>query len=108
MLLEAIRDLGFTEPTEIQARTIPPALAGKDLAGLSQTGSGKTAAFALPALQSLDLSRGEPQVLILAPTRELAVQICSDVELLGRKIKGLRAVTCYGGAGIDQQIRQLK
>jgi len=107
-LLEAIHDQGFESPSPIQALAIPPILAGKDIVGLSETGSGKTAAFTLPALQMIDLDADEAQVLILSPTRELCVQVCEEVHRLGKHVKGLRAVPVYGGTPIDRQITQLK
>ena len=82
-LLAAIEQLGYERPSPIQALSIPPALAGKDILGLSATGSGKTAAFTLPALSKLDVKELHPQVLILCPTRELAVQVCEEVHRLG-------------------------
>ncbi|MBC8127679.1 MAG: DEAD/DEAH box helicase, partial [Gloeobacteraceae cyanobacterium ES-bin-144] len=90
-LLAAIETLGYEKPSPIQAMSIPPALEGHDLVGLSATGSGKTAAFALPALALLDLKASYPQVLILCPTRELAVQVCEEVHRLGAKMRGLHA-----------------
>ena len=107
-LLAAVQKLGYTEPSAIQAKAIPPALAGKDLIGLSQTGSGKTAAFALPALQGVDLRDSKPQVLVLAPTRELAIQISSEIHRLGSTLPGLGAIAVYGGAPIDRQIKILR
>lgn len=107
-LLAAIEDLGYERPSPIQALSIPPALAGRDLVGLSATGSGKTAAFALPALAKLDLAAKYPQVLILCPTRELAVQVCEEVHRLGTKLKGLQATPVYGGAPMDRQLRALR
>lgn len=107
-LLEAITEMGFESPSPIQAKTIPLALEGHDLIGLSQTGSGKTAAFALPALARVDASRAEPQVLIVCPTRELAVQVCEEVFRLGGKLKNLRALPVYGGAPIDRQLKGLR
>ena len=74
-LIEGIQRLGFESPSPIQAETIPVALSGKDIVGLSQTGSGKTAAFGLPALNMIEIDRKETQVLVLCPTRELAVQV---------------------------------
>ena len=74
-LLRALAEVGYEAPTPIQGATIPPLLAGRDLIGQAQTGTGKTAAFALPLLTRLDLSKGKPQVLVLAPTRELAIQV---------------------------------
>ena len=81
-LVEGIQRLGFESPSPIQAETIPVALSGKDIVGLSQTGSGKTAAFGLPALNMIDIDRKETQVLVLCPTRELAVQVCEEINRL--------------------------
>lgn len=75
-LLEAIEHLGYERPSAIQSLAIPVAMEGHDIVGLSQTGSGKTAAFVLPALAKMDVNRRKPQVLILCPTRELAIQVC--------------------------------
>lgn len=108
VLLSAVLDMGFESPSPIQAKTIPLALEGKDLIGLSQTGSGKTAAFALPTLSGIDPQLAEPQALIVCPTRELAVQVCEEVFRLGCKIKGLRALPVYGGAPIDRQLKGLR
>ncbi len=107
-LLAGIRKLGFESPSPIQAETIPLILAGRDMVGLSQTGSGKTAAFGLPALEQIDLSRKEPQALILCPTRELAVQVCTEIHRLGSALPGLSAIPVYGGAPIDRQMRAMR
>ena len=107
-LLAAIETLGYERPSPIQAMSIPPALEGKDIVGLSATGSGKTAAFVLPALTLLDLKAHHPQVLILCPTRELAVQVCEEVHRLGAKMRGLHATPVYGGAPMDRQLRALR
>ncbi|MGI9239249.1 MAG: DEAD/DEAH box helicase, partial [Verrucomicrobiales bacterium] len=107
-LLEAIHDLGYESPSPIQAMAIPPILEGKDIVGLSETGSGKTAAFTLPALQKVEIGLHEAQVLILSPTRELCVQVCEEVHRLGKHLKGLRAIPVYGGTPIDRQIQQLR
>jgi ATP-dependent RNA helicase DeaD len=107
-LLAAIETLGYERPSPIQAMSIPPALLGKDILGLSATGSGKTAAFTLPALSKLDVKEMYPQVLILCPTRELAVQVCEEVHRLGAKMTGLHATPVYGGAPIDRQLRALR
>ncbi|HKK19316.1 MAG TPA: DEAD/DEAH box helicase [Opitutales bacterium] len=107
-LLEAIRQLGYESPSPIQAQTIPAILSGKDIVGLSQTGSGKTAAFGLPALQGIDPGQKEAQVLVLCPTRELAVQVCAEIHRLGSALKGLSAVPVYGGAPIDRQMRAMR
>jgi ATP-dependent RNA helicase DeaD len=107
-LLAAIETLGFERPSPIQALSIPPALEGKDLVGLSATGSGKTAAFTLPALAKLDVKAHATQVLIICPTRELAVQVCEEVHRLGAKLRGLHATPVYGGAPMDRQLRALR
>ncbi len=107
-LLAAIETLGYERPSPIQAMSIPPALLGKDILGLSATGSGKTAAFTLPALSKLNVKDLYPQVLILCPTRELAVQVCEEVHRLGAKMQGLHATPVYGGAPIDRQLRALR
>jgi ATP-dependent RNA helicase DeaD len=107
-LLDAVAGMGFESPSPIQAKTIPLALEGRDLVGLSQTGSGKTAAFALPALARVDAALAEPQVLIICPTRELAVQVCEEVFRLGGKLNQLRALPVYGGAPIDRQLKGLR
>jgi len=107
-LLAAIETLGYERPSPIQWKAIPPALEGKDILGLSATGSGKTAAFALPALACIDVNERYPQVLILCPTRELAVQVCEEVHRLGAKKQGLQATPVYGGAPIDRQLRALR
>ncbi|MGB0408837.1 MAG: DEAD/DEAH box helicase [Opitutales bacterium] len=107
-LLEGIRRLGFESPSPIQAQTIPVALAGHDIVGLSQTGSGKTAAFGLPALNRVDTDSAEQQVLVLCPTRELAIQVCEEINRLGSALKGLAAIPVYGGAPIDRQMRALR
>jgi ATP-dependent RNA helicase RhlB len=113
-LQQGIQDAGFQYCTRIQAESLPLALAGRDVAGQAQTGTGKTAAFLLAAMSHVlrhpPLSRyrpGNPRVLMLAPTRELAIQIARDGEVLGRHT-GLRLVVVYGGAGYDTQREQLK
>ena len=95
-LLAALDDLGYEEPTPIQRETIPLLLTGQDLLGQAATGTGKTAAFALPALQMIDATRREPQVLVLVPTRELAVQVRGEVEKLAHGQR-VRCVALYGG-----------
>ena len=107
-LLRAISEAGFREPRPIQARTIPQVLKGRDVLGLAQTGTGKTAAFALPILERLAASRGRnPRALILAPTRELALQIHAEIELLAR-YTNIRATTVFGGVGAAPQVRALR
>ena len=108
-LVKATSDLGFENPTEIQAKAIPVLLSGtKDLIGLAQTGTGKTAAFGLPLLQLIDAEKKHPQALIVCPTRELCIQIVSEVELFKKHIRNVHVVAVYGGASIGTQIRDLK
>ncbi len=106
--LRAITDAGFTQPRPIQAKAIPAALKGRDVLGLAQTGTGKTAAFALPIIERLVASKGKnPRALILAPTRELAIQIHGDIESLA-KYTNVRAITVFGGVSAVPQKRGLK
>ena len=107
-LIEGIHRLGFESPSPIQAETIPTALSGNDIVGLSQTGSGKTAAFGLPALNMIDVDLKQTQVLVLCPTRELAVQVCEEINRLASALKGFTSVPVYGGAPIDRQMRALR
>jgi ATP-dependent RNA helicase DeaD len=107
-LLSAIESLGYERPSPIQAMAIPVALTGRDILGLSHTGSGKTAAFTLPLLAKLDFKKFAPQALILCPTRELAVQVCEEVHRLGSFMGQLRAIPVYGGAPMDRQLRALR
>ena len=107
-ILQAIADVGYESPSPIQAETLPPLLEGRDLVGQAQTGTGKTAAFALPLLSNLDLSRREPQILVLAPTRELAIQVADSMQSYGRHLSGFKITTLYGGMSIGQQIRDLR
>ncbi|MBS1599867.1 MAG: DEAD/DEAH box helicase [Bacteroidetes bacterium] len=108
-LLRAIDALGFTQPTPIQEKAIPVLLSGtKDLVGLAQTGTGKTAAFGLPLLQLLDSEKKFPQALVVCPTRELCLQIVSEVELFKKFMPSTHVVAVYGGASIGMQIRDLK
>lgn len=107
-LLRALRDVGYERPSPIQAAAIPPLLQGRDLIGVAQTGTGKTAAFVLPLLRSLDLDRAEPQVLVLTPTRELALQVCEATRTYGRYLEGLRTLPVYGGQGMELQLKQLR
>jgi ATP-dependent RNA helicase RhlE len=103
-----VKALGFHTPTPIQKQAIPPALEGRDVLGLAQTGTGKTAAFALPILERLMTGpRGRVRALIIAPTRELAEQIHSEIGKLGRETR-LRSVTIYGGVGLNPQIQKLR
>ncbi len=107
-LLAAVEQLGYEEPSHIQVAAIPLALSGKDIIGLSETGSGKTAAFGLAGLARIDWDNPDPQMLVICPTRELAVQVCAELQRLGSKLPRLRALAVYGGAPIDRQIRALR
>ena len=107
-LLSAVTSIGFSAATDIQARTIPPLLAGKDVLGEAQTGTGKTAAFGLPALAKIDTSIRKPQLMVLAPTRELAMQVAEAIESFGKNMKGLRVATLYGGQSYGPQFQQLE
>jgi ATP-dependent RNA helicase DeaD len=107
--LRALAELNFTEPTPIQEQAIPKLLEGDiDLLGLAQTGTGKTAAFALPILEKIDGSSKKPQALILCPTRELCMQITKDIEKFSAMTPEIRTVAVYGGASISMQIRDLR
>ncbi|RLD30886.1 MAG: ATP-dependent helicase, partial [Bacteroidetes bacterium] len=108
-ILKAITELGFETPTPIQAETIPHLLqnAGQDLLGFAQTGTGKTAAFGLPIIQQINIDDKQTQSIILAPTRELCIQIAKDLEVYSKYLKKLRVVPVYGGASIDAQIKAL-
>ncbi len=104
----ALDDLGYESPSPIQARTIPFLLAGRDLLGQAQTGTGKTAAFALPLLTQIDLSRPQLQGLVLAPTRELALQVSEAFRSYAVHLPGFRICTVYGGQGYREQLIQLR
>ena len=107
-LLKAVAKMGFEEASPIQSETIPRLLAGADVVGLSQTGSGKTAAFAIPAIERVDGNLRAPQVLILCPTRELAVQVAEEVAKLALFKRGVRELPIYGGQSYDRQLRGLR
>ncbi len=107
-LLEALDEIGYEAPSPIQAETIPLLLDRKDIIGQAQTGTGKTAAFALPLLSNLDLKQKDPQVLVLAPTRELAIQVAEAFQKYASKMKGFHVLPVYGGADYSGQIRALK
>ena len=107
-VLKALRDVGYETPSAIQAATIPPLLAGRDVVGLAQTGTGKTAAFALPILSRLDLKQKKPQALVLAPTRELALQVCEAFEKYGAHLRGVHVLPVYGGQGYGVQLSALR
>jgi len=107
-LLKALSVVGYELPTQIQAQTIPPILAGRDVLGQAQTGTGKTAAFALPILSNLDLKQKDPQVLVLAPTRELAIQVAEAFKSYASQMKTFHVLPVYGGQDYGTQIRALQ
>ncbi len=107
-LLSAVLDLGFETPSPIQQACIPHLLNGCDVLGMAQTGSGKTAAFSLPLLAKIDAEERYPQMLVMAPTRELAIQVADACEQFTKHVKGVRIVTLYGGQRYDIQLRALK
>ncbi len=108
-LLKAIHELGFENPMPVQEKVIPHLLnEDGDVIALAQTGTGKTAAFGLPVLQRIDTSRDVPQALIIAPTRELCLQIGSDLADFSKYIQGLKVIPVYGGSSIESQIRSLR
>ncbi|MHB8310765.1 MAG: DEAD/DEAH box helicase [Metallibacterium sp.] len=107
-LLRALQAVGYETPSPIQAATIPPLLAGKDLLGQAQTGTGKTAAFALPILARIDLTRAEPQALVLAPTRELAIQVAEAFSRYAAQLPGFHVLPIYGGQGYGPQLHALR
>ena len=107
-VLLALADVGYESPSPIQAQTIPLLLAGRDMLGQAQTGTGKTAAFALPALTKIDLSRHEPQVLVLVPTRELALQVSEAFLRYASHMKGFHVLPIYGGQSYQPQLNALR
>lgn len=108
-IVNAITELGFENPTPIQEQSIPVLLSGSnDFVGLAQTGTGKTAAFGLPLLELLDFEENYPQALILCPTRELCLQIASDLKNYSKNMRNVNVVAVYGGANISDQLRQIK
>jgi ATP-dependent RNA helicase DeaD len=107
-VLKALEDVGYETPSPIQAQVIPHMLAGKDVLGQAQTGTGKTAAFALPILSRIDIKQKDPQVLVLAPTRELAIQVAEAFQRYAAHMKGFHVLPIYGGQDYSTQLRQLK
>ena len=107
-LLQALTEVGYETPSPIQAATIPPLLAGRDVLGQAQTGTGKTAAFALPILSRLDLTKTKPQALVLAPTRELAIQVAEAFQRYAMKLPGFHVLPIYGGQSYGPQLSGLK
>ena len=107
-VLKALSDVGYENPTPIQAETIPALLAGADLLGQAQTGTGKTAAFALPFLSMLDLEQRDPQVLVMVPTRELAIQVAEAFQKYAAQLRGFHVLPIYGGQSYTPQLNALK
>ena len=108
-LLRGISEMGFETPMPVQEKVIPHLLEGdRDLVGLAQTGTGKTAAFGLPLIQRIDTSRRVPQALVLAPTRELCLQIAGDLADFAKYVPDLEILPVYGGSSIESQIKALK
>lgn len=107
-VLKAVETVGYEAPSPIQAQAIPPLLAGRDLLGQAQTGTGKTAAFTLPLLSRLDLAVQQPQILVLTPTRELAIQVAEAMQTYARHLPDFHVLPVYGGQGMDTQLRMLR
>jgi len=107
-ILQAVEDMGYTQPSPIQSQSIPLMLEGRDVIGQAQTGTGKTASFGIPIVDMVDERSNKPQALILCPTRELAVQVEGEIFKLAKHKKGIFSTAIYGGESIDRQIRTLK
>ncbi len=107
-LLKVLQEVGYESPSPIQAASIPALLEGNDILGMAQTGTGKTAAFALPMLNKIDLKKKHPQVLVLAPTRELAIQVAEAFQVYARHMPGFHVLPIYGGQSIDIQLKHLR
>lgn len=107
-ILKAVYDLGYETPSPIQAKAIPTLLSGRDILGQAQTGTGKTAAFALPLLANIDPNKATTQVLVLAPTRELAIQVAEACQSYAKHMKNFHVLPIYGGQSYTNQLRQLK
>lgn len=107
-ILKGILELGYEVPTPIQAQAIPRLYAGEDIIGQAQTGTGKTAAFGIPMLEKINPQQKAPQVLILAPTRELSMQVADEIRKFSKYLSGAKSVAIYGGQPIDRQIKALK
>ncbi|MDQ6984051.1 MAG: DEAD/DEAH box helicase, partial [Ghiorsea sp.] len=107
-VLQGLEKVGYEKPSPIQAEIIPHVVEGRDVLGQAQTGTGKTAAFALPVLSKIDLSQKNPQVLVLAPTRELAIQVAEAFQKYASHMKGFHVLPIYGGASYDGQLKQLR
>jgi ATP-dependent RNA helicase DeaD len=107
-ILRSVEEMGYTQPSEIQSQAIPFVLQGRDVIGQAQTGTGKTAAFAIPIIDLVDPDLNHPQAIILCPTRELAVQVEGEIQKLAKFHRRINSVAIYGGESIDRQIRVLR
>lgn len=107
-VLKAVKENGYEQPSPIQVQSIPAILSGRDVLGQAQTGTGKTAAFALPILTNLNLHSTDVQVLVLTPTRELAIQVSEAFQSYAKYIKGFHVLPIYGGQSFEPQLRALK
>ena len=107
-ILRAITEMGFEEPSPIQAKAIPEVMSGRDVIGQAQTGTGKTAAFGIPLLQKIDPKNRKLQAIVLCPTRELAIQVADEIRRLCKFMHGIKVLPVYGGQDISIQIRSLK
>src|SRR5688500_991292 len=107
-LMKAIEEVGYEVPSPIQLKTIPVLLEGRDIVGQAQTGTGKTAAFALPGLHKIDTSTSRVQLLVLTPTRELAIQVAEAFHTYAKHLGRIRVLPVYGGQSITQQIKHLR
>lgn len=107
-ILKSVEEMGYTQPSQIQVEAIPHVLEGRDVIGQAQTGTGKTAAFAIPIIDLVDADYNRPQAIILCPTRELAVQVEGEFQKLSKHIRNINSVAIYGGESIDKQIRVLR
>ena len=107
-ILRAVADMGFEEASPIQGQAIPLELAGQDLIGQAQTGTGKTAAFGIPLLQRVDPKSKKQQAIVLCPTRELAIQVAEEVRNLAKYMRGIKVLPVYGGQGSESRSALLK
>ena len=107
-MVDSLSSFGYESPTPIQAEAIPYLLEGRDIIGQAQTGTGKTAAFALPLLANINSKLKSPQVLVLTPTRELAIQVAESFQKYARSIDGFHVLPIYGGQAYQHQLRPLK
>ncbi|EPZ60976.1 DEAD/DEAH box helicase family protein [[Clostridium] sordellii ATCC 9714] len=105
---KAVLEMGFEEPSPIQAQAIPKIITGVDIIGQAQTGTGKTAAFSIPILEMVDPEDRSLQAVVLCPTRELAIQVSSEIRKIGKYMHGIKTLPVYGGQPIDRQIKSLK